>query len=208
MAFADFIPAGRTSRIVRGKTELQIQTEYAYRPNPRLTTSVISNGQVIRKIQQDLTEPVGTLEEKIKVEDLLRKQHMEVLRIINDKKSSLSQTEQKKPILDNKSMTLDERLARIDGVYKIYRIDNDGNFESETISEKFKKIFSKVFKSMTEILEIFSVLPDGKREQGVVEIERNRLYFVSNGLECFFLLTRRTSSKLSLEERIRAALDK
>ncbi len=206
MAQADLIPAGRTSRIVRGEKELQIQTEYAYRPNPRLTTSVINKGQVIQKIQQDLDTPVSTLEEKVKVEDLLRKQHMEVLGIISDKNFSTDLTVREKPKLKTETLTTYERLTKLDGIVKVYQIDNDGNFVSDKINTEFKKVFDKVFKSLPEILDIFSFLPGGIREKGVVEIERNRLYFISTGSECFFILTLRTSAKESWEERIRTVL--
>ncbi|MCX6826323.1 MAG: hypothetical protein NTV06_03495, partial [candidate division Zixibacteria bacterium] len=85
MTTIDYMPAGRTSRIVRGSTELQIQTEYAYRPTPRLTTTVFAGGQVIHKIEKELSAGTITPEDKMKIEGLLRRQHMEVVAIVNSK---------------------------------------------------------------------------------------------------------------------------
>jgi len=206
MAQADLIPAGRTSRIVRGSTELQIQTEYAYRPNPRLTTSVISKGQIIQKIQQDLPAPIGTMEEKNKVEDLLRKQHLEVLNIISNKKKSADLAIRDKPTLETTSLSLIDRLAGIEGVEKVFGINNAGEFESPNVSEEFKKMFSAVFKSISEILEIFSKLPGGKREEGVCALEPNRLYLVSSGYECYFILTNPIDNEIDIEKLIHAEL--
>jgi hypothetical protein len=206
MAQADLIPAGRTSRIVRGSTELQIQTEYAYRPNPRLTTSIISKGQTIQKIQQDLASPVVTIEEKNKVEDLLRKQHLEVLNIIGNKEISADLTIRDKPTLETTSLSLCDRLAGIEGVEKVFRIDNDGNFETQNVSEEFKNVFAAVFKSLHEILDIFSQLPGGKREEGVCELEPDRLYFASCGYECFFILARPINDEIDIEKLIQAEL--
>nr|MBN2277146.1 hypothetical protein [candidate division Zixibacteria bacterium] len=207
MAIADFIPAGRTSRIVKGDKELQIQTEYAYRPHARLTTSIISNGQVIQKIQKDLVAPIASIEEKFKVEGLLRKQHMDVLEIIRSKDYSPElQVDRAEPFTEKKPVTLMEKLAAINGVERVFRIDNDGKFNTADISEEFQRQFSSVFKSLFEIIGIFGQLPGGKRESGVYEIEPHRLYFVSGGHECYFLLTRRVIRENTIEIDIQSVL--
>ncbi len=206
MAQADLIPAGRTSRIVRGSTELQIQTEYAYRPQPRLTTSIISGGQIIQKIQQDLSAPIASVEEKNKIEDLLRRQHLEVLKIIGNRDLKTDLTIRDKPTLETTSLSLIDRLAGIEGVEKVFRINNAGEFESPNVSEEFKKMFSSVFKSINEILEIFSQLPGGKREEGVCALEPDRLYLVSSGYECYFILTDLINDEIDIEKLIRAEL--
>jgi hypothetical protein len=200
---ADFIPAGRTSRIVKGSKELQIQTEYACRPSPRLTTSVISKGQVVHKIQQDLVEPIGNFEEKAKVETLLRKQHLEVLEIVRKKDFSEGASERKEPDKQSDTITLTEKLAKIEGVDKVYRLDNQGNFDSPLITEEFRSRFSYIFRTLGDIIKIFGSLSGGIREHGVVEIEPNRLYLFSNGYEYYFLLTRRIIRKRELLQEIR-----
>ncbi|UCD95000.1 MAG: hypothetical protein JSU69_02820 [Candidatus Zixiibacteriota bacterium] len=208
MATADFIPAGRTARVKQGPHELQIQTEYANRPNPRLTTSVISGGQVIHKIQQDLAAPISSLEEMSKVETMLRKQHLEVMDIVSRRDFSKDLTVKEKPRIKARSLSLAKRLASISGVENVFHVNNDGRFESSGVSEEFKKRYAPIFKSLYEVLDIFSQLPGGKREKGVCEIEPNRLYLASTGLECYFLLTRRVIRDTDMESEIQAALDK
>jgi len=207
MAMADFIPAGRTSRIVKGSKELQIQTEYAYRPSARLTTSIISNGQVIHKIQQDLSAPISTFEEKMKVEGLLRKQHMEVLEIIRSKNFTAERAPEAKPQEEARPRTLLDKLSKLNGVERVFKLDYEGRFENQGIPEEFQQKFSEVFSSLFEIINIFGELPGGKRERGVYEIERHRLYFVSTGLECYFVLARRVIREKSLEVEIQSLLD-
>ncbi len=206
MAQADLIPAGRTSRIVRGSTELQIQTEYAYRPRPRLTTSIISKGQIIQKIQQELSAPITTMDEKNKIEDLLRKQHAEVLTIIGNKKLKTDITIRDKPTLAPTSLSLVDRLAAIEGIEKVFRINNNGVFESPNVTTEFKMMFAAVFKSLNEILEIFSQLPGGKREEGVCALEPNRLYLASSGYECYFILVNLVDESIDIEKLIHAEL--
>lgn len=208
MTTTDFIPVGRTSRIQKDSAELQIQSEYACRPNPRLTTSVTCDGQVVHKVQQDLTSPISTLEEKTKVEKLLRKQHLEVIEIVNGEDFSLNLTFKIKPMIETKSLSLIDKLATIGGVEKVYRIDNDGHFDSSNVSDTFKKQFSAVFKSLFEVLDVFSQIPGGMREKGVLEIEPGRLYLVSGGHECYFLLTRRTVEDSDFESSVLKVLEK
>lgn len=197
MAQADYIPAGRTSRIVKGSKEIQIQTEYAYRPNPRLTTSVISNGQVIHKIQQDLNSPIETFEQKTKVESMLRKQHLEVIKVIQSKDYSDDITfRASKPV---STASIFDALTGIDGVEHVFRIDNEGRFIDSRVSENFNKQFAAILKNLNEVLNIFSELPGGKRESGLVEIEPRRLYLISSGLECYFMLTRRSISDAEIQ---------
>lgn len=84
MALADFIPAGRTSLVKRGEKALQLQTEYAYRPVPRITTTVSIAGQVLHKIERGLDKPVENLEEKQRMEVRIQRQHTEIKSIIED----------------------------------------------------------------------------------------------------------------------------
>lgn len=207
MTTVNYMPAGRTSRIVRGSTELQIQTEYAYRPTPRLTTTVFAGGQVIHKIEKELSAGTITPEDKMKIEGLLRRQHMEVVTIVNSKdfRTDIIKEKESSPISQNESLL--KNLSEIDGVKKAFRIDNEGNFESGSISDDFKKKYSAVFKNLCELMDIFRSLPGGRREQGVYEIEHNRLYLVSSGHEFYFVLTRRIDHSRNIESELRAALN-
>jgi len=191
MAQADYIPAGRTSRIVKGSSEFQIQTEYAYRPTPRLTTSIISSGQVIHKIQQDLTTPIETFEEKAKVESMLRKQHFEVIKVIQSKDFSEDMTFKESASRPKENESILSRLSNLKGVERVFRMDNKGRFLEAQVSEVFNERFAAVMSNINEVMNIFSELPGGKRESGLVEIEPRRLYFISSGYECYFLLTHR-----------------
>ena len=82
MATADLIPTGRTSLVKRGEVSLQVQTEYAHRPLPRITTTVQQDGRVLQKIERSLDNPIASIEEKNLMEDTIRKQHLEILTII------------------------------------------------------------------------------------------------------------------------------
>ncbi len=205
MAQADYIPAGRTSRIVQGDIEIQIQTEFAARPSPRITTSIFSKGQVMHKVEQELKGQITSFEDKIRIEDKLRKQHFEVLKTLKDEKklqSFLSTT----AIKEGGGNSVSRRIKDINGVERVFYINNEGEFSSDQISKEFKKKYSVISKSMLEILNIFGLLPNGEREKGVYEVESERLYLASCGQECYFILTTPSTTNISFESEIRQAI--
>ncbi len=205
MAQADYIPAGRTSRIVQGTIEIQIQTEFAARPSPRITTSIFSKGQVMHKVEQDLQAQITSFEDKMRVEDRLRKQHFEVLKTLKDEKklqSFLSTT----IVKEAGGNSVSRRINDISGVERVFHINNEGEFSSNQISKEFKKKYSVISKSMLEILNIFGILPSGEREKGVYEVESDRLYLASCGQECYFILTSPISEEINFESEIRKAI--
>jgi hypothetical protein len=205
MAQADYIPAGRTSRIFQGDIEIQIQTEFASRPSPRITTSIFSKGQVMHKVEQELKGQMTSFEDKIRIEDKLRKQHFEVLKTLKDEKklqSFLSTT----AIKEGGGNSVSRRIKDINGVERVFYINNEGEFSSDQISKEFKKKYSVISKSMLEILNIFGLLPNGEREKGVYEVESDRLYLASCGQECYFILTSPSTADVSFESEIRQAI--
>lgn len=232
MASADYIPTGRTSLIKKGPVALQVQTEYANRPVPRITTTVLKSGQVVHKIERHLEAPIDSLEEKSRVEDILRKQHAEVLGIIDDssqqpqvatpaatqdhvrlpEEALAALTDRRpEPIVSNSAeyaLTLQDRLLEIPGMYRVYRLDHAGEFQQAELRDEFRKSFGPVFKSLRELIAVFSEIPGVglNREQGVYEIERGRLYLVSSGVEYFICYLRRPDDSVDYEKAIRAVL--
>lgn len=226
MAMADLIPTGRTSLVTHGSTQLQIQTEYAYRPSPRITTTVQRSGQVVQKIELSLEKPISTLEEKDLMEVTIRKQHAEVIDIIsrgsqriqipaelmNDQppqRAPLPKVSEEKPYPEtDPKPAMMERLETLPGTHRIYRLDNEGNFINAAISREFQRAFKPIFKSLRELIAVFSEIPGIglTRESGVYEIERNRVYLVSTGLEIYFFCIDRPDYSVDYEVQLRALL--
>ena len=211
MATADLIPTGRTSLVKRGEVSLQVQTEYAHRPLPRITTTVQKDGQVLQKIERSLDNPIASIEEKNLMEDTIRKQHMEILIIIRGKQH-LSQKPKPKPKPSEPkpypetgpSLTTIERLHHLPGTHRIYRLDNEGNFSDASVSKEFAKVFKSVFKNLHDLIAVFSEVPGIglTRETGVYEVEHNGLYLVSAGTELYIICIERAASQLNYESEI------
>jgi len=90
-----YIPAGRTSLVKKGGLSLQIQTEYARIPAPRITTTILKNGQVLHKVQRELEYQITSLEEQASTEEIIKRQHMAVVTQLK-KHESLELKESKK----------------------------------------------------------------------------------------------------------------
>jgi hypothetical protein len=201
-----FIPAGRTSSVKRGNTLLQVQTEYAHRPNPRITTTILDNGRVLHKVERGLENAISSLEEQRKVESTLIRQHAEVLAIIQkdspdpsaSKQAGEEAVEVEPPVLD--------RIKAVPGVQSVIEMENDGAFTSPELTIELQKQFGFIFKNLRELMELFERVPGGgmNRRQGVYEIERDRLYFMSSGSECYFVVVRRVNVTTQYEQELKA----
>jgi len=214
MADNSYIPVGRTSMVRRGRIDLQVQTEYAPRPYPRITTTVLNSGQVLHKIEKKLDEPIRSQEEQMRAQRVIQQQHADVTTLLESESTILPKRPANKkttPALGGNSKperSLTERLAAINGIQRIYQLDNDGNFVGGGSTEQFKSAFAPVFKHMHDLLNVFVQLPgsSNRREQGVYEIERDRLYMISTGREFYFVVVKRVARDTNFELSLRDAI--
>ena len=228
----DLIPAGKTSLVRKGTVALQVQTEYASRPYPRITTTILNQGQVLHKVEQKLEHAIENMEERSRMEQVIKQQHGEIEKLIKSCSSfsqpqpqpqmqqQVEKTEEKKDGVAGASptpskptphpvpprrMSLLERFADIPGFEYVYQLDNDGNFKTEAAKKQFKKMFKKVFCSLEELLLVFPKYPNSanRREQGVYEVISERLYLISTGQECFLISVIPLARWVDYEKEIR-----
>ncbi|UCG62896.1 MAG: hypothetical protein JSV52_06325 [Candidatus Zixiibacteriota bacterium] len=209
MKTSNLIPNGRTSRIKKGETSLQVQTEYAYRPYPRLTTTVLNDGQVLHKIEKKLDRPIESVEEQSEIERMIKRQHSDVVSIIEENAAGKPTTLQALKSSSSGYLTLTDRLKAIPGVQRTYDLDNEGNFLEQSEADQFKKAYAALFKGIRDLIEIFAAIPgiSMTREKGVLEIERDRLYLVSCGDEICVVTIRPTADNIAYEAAIKKAVD-
>jgi len=260
-----FIPAGRTSLVKRGDQQLQVQTEYAYRPYPRITTTILNAGQVLHKLEKRLDRPIESIEEQNIAEDVIKRQHQEVVALIGSKGRErpaqpedtmrMSREEMERRLAaerlaheaaeqaaalstgqtpprgtelqfqrpDNRPADLQitgkrpepiqpesifDRCSAIPGFEHVYSLTVGGLFKSENAEKQFKKTFGDIYKSMQEVLEVFPEMRGKvpRREEGVIEILRDRLYLVSTGDDLYFISVRPAGKGLNYEKIIKNTL--
>jgi len=199
-----FIPSGQTSLVKKGDVSLQIQTEYSFRPYPRIKTIIFNNGRVIHKIEKKLLRPVESIEEQDRMEGIIKEQHKEVVSIIKESSYFPGFGDNESCKLPTE-VSIKNKLSAIPGVQRVFCLNKDGEFVGSNSSGQFKKIYSTIFKSLPEIMEVFKIVPGGerKREKGVYEIERNSLYFASVGDEYFLVTVQSKGNDINYEKNIR-----
>jgi len=208
-----YIPAGRTSLVKKETGPLQLQTEYTYRPYPRITTTILNSGQVLHKIEKRLERAVDSAEELMRMEEVIRRQHAEVEEIVkqDDMSGAIavlnqpSATQETETAVEPKGIR--ESLRELPGVEHVYRISNEGEFHGQATAQQFKKVYAAIFKGLHELLALFDELPGPgpKRRRGVYEVERDRLYLVSLGDECLFVTVRRADRETDYERALSKA---
>lgn len=190
---------------------MHVQTEYAYRPYPRVTTTILDKGRVLHKVEKKLEKAIETIEEQSRMEEVIKQQHTDILEIIreNQKKAPPKyehSTTQKFRIAQEQSLA--EKLGGIPGVERVYQLGRDGEFQNPDEATVFKEAYPNLFKGLCELLELFMLLPGAemKREQGVYEVERDGLYFVSSGKEYFFVKATRIDHSTDFEKAIKETI--
>lgn len=204
MAEMDYIPTGRTSLVKRGDIALQVQTEYARRPNPRVTTCIATNGRVLHKVEKALDGPVASVEEQLRVELFIKRQHSEILSIIEQ-----AAFDPKTGFIPQRPPTVRERLLHVPGAQHVFAVAADGSFGTDAEAREFEKRFGDVFRGLKDLLALFSTVPrQGTiRESGVCEVEPDRLYMASAGDTSYFVVVRRVDVHTDFEKQIKAALN-
>ncbi len=203
-----YIPAGRTSLVNKEGSSIQVQTEYAHRPYPRVTTTILDHGRVLHKVEKKLLKGVDSPEEQSQMEDVIKQQHGEILAIIKDNqrkappKNEQSETQK---FRITKEATMADKLTAIPGVEKVYHLDREGRFFDSEEASIFKDSYPHLFKGLCELVELFMLLPGAemKREQGIFEVERDGLYFVSAGKDYFFVKSKRMDHSTDFEKAIK-----
>ncbi len=209
MSTTEFIPCGRTSLVNRNGTALQIQTEYAYRPYPRVTTSILDEGRVLHKVEKKLDKFIDSPEEQELIEEIIKRQHSQVMLIIKDQKPKKVASTQTQRVRILTQPTFKDELKGITGVEKVFFLDDAGAFDNEEDAFNFKKHFPSLYKGLTDLIEIFMRLPGAEmsREKGVLELKKDRLYFISSGFAFAFAITVKKDQKTNFEKTFKDLID-
>ena len=73
------MPGGISSEAKLKDAKFCVQTEFAQRPEPRVTTTISRDGVVVKKVENAWEGLPQTEEEKDKIERFLRRQHQDVI---------------------------------------------------------------------------------------------------------------------------------
>ncbi|MBD3382313.1 MAG: hypothetical protein GF404_08965 [candidate division Zixibacteria bacterium] len=184
-------PPGRLSKVTGPDFMIQIQTEFAWSPHARITTSVILDGVLIHKIQKEWDSPLETDDEKQAVSKLINKQHNEVEKIIRTNQDFI--LDYGKP---KKKETDFEAVLKIDGVSRAFLLSGDGiltPFTDEEIEIEKVHLFENLFE-LVEFLDLTTSL--GGMQEGFLVLDDDRIMiFKYKESYLIVVLTQSASSK-------------
>lgn len=203
---SQYIPAGRTSVVRKGKTEFQLQTEYAEIPRPRVTTTIFSQGQVLHKMEKTIEGKITSLEEMHFVEDMIKTQHLEVSKVIRER--GLSAAASRAGSVSPHRTRL-ERIGSLEPVDRAFLVSADGKISGDRpIVREFKGSFKHIVKALPDLVNVFAPLPGpgSLREEGIYEVEPGRILLVSTGVEIYLVLVRLGTEYQAIAPRLREIL--
>ncbi len=188
------LPAGLGSEAKFKDAKLYVQTEFAQRPRPRVTTTIFLNGEVVEKVENIWEKLPQTEEEKQKIEKFVREQHRQVLEKIKkrgEKFTSLKQSQKKEaPAEEDMGAKICEELSKADGVLEWVVISKeDKTVASQTSSPKAEEIQDITRQIKDFALFLPSVTNLGRFVGGILDWPKMRLLF-------FFLQKRFLAIKL------------
>ena len=163
-------PPGRLSKVSGTDYIIQIQTEFAWTPHPRITTSVVLDGVVIHKIQKDWTSDLDSDEERRIVSQLINKQHDEVESIIESNRDIIlnySQRHEKKTDFSS--------INQIEGVRRALLLTTDGvisPFNDEKVDPAQVKMYEQLFE-LIEVVDFCTRL--GTMEEAYLVVDEDRI---------------------------------
>lgn len=169
-------PLGRVSAINTAEGTYHIQTEFALRPEPRVTTTVIFNGQVVHKDNYACSPEILEEASRDLLDTILAEQHKKVKEAWQKQKgvSAKGTKPENAPAPVDKSQQTDiirENLAKIKGVKEVVVLDpaslkKSTKFEASLYSSNYENLVSKVLNFALEIQNL-SRLGNVKEARGV-----------------------------------------
>lgn len=143
-------PPGRLSKVSGQDYMIQIQTEFAWNPHPRITTSIVLDGVVIHKIQKEWKGKLETEEEQQIIGRYINRQHDEVEKIVKSNEDFILNYTK----ASRKEMDFDG-IIEIEGVRRAFLLTSDGlmtPFREEEIELEKVQLFEKLFE-LVEFLD-------------------------------------------------------
>jgi hypothetical protein len=150
------IPGGMSSEAVVKESRFCVQTEFAHRPKPRVTTTISLNGEVVEKVDTNWPRSPLTDEDKKDIEEFLKKQHQKVMQKMGGKNDQPApqpgNRDDQKPANEDAVLRVDQMLSQTEGVRGWAFILKDGQILAHRISDPEDKKQLKQIKDFSSIL--------------------------------------------------------
>jgi hypothetical protein len=134
------MPGGLSSEAKLKDAKFCVQTEFAQRPKPRVTTTISRDGVVVKKVENAWEGLPQTEEEKDRIERFLRRQHQDVIaritRGMDEPDAPLGEADKIASPDQSVIGRIDQELSGIDGVLGWVHVSGEDRATSHHLPPK------------------------------------------------------------------------
>jgi hypothetical protein len=168
-------PSGRLSKVENGEKIFQIQTEFFQRPQPKIASTVILNGEIVNKIETPWEEELATDEDLKKIEKAIRKQHRQVIQIAENQKAKDDKIPPEKP----PSKEPWEKLTEVQGIENLMVADAQGIVLFMNIDSPSRRALLKTLQPVIKLANFLSQSTRlGDFKGGQIKTEREKMAWI------------------------------
>lgn len=176
MEAVDYIPPGQLGYHKHGDKTLQVQTEFAMRPRPRVTSSVVVDGRIVHKTDREWLDELDTEEGRQKLEAALGEQHRLTMALVVERAAEF--TSEPKPITGAPGPgfeaatfrdSIEEVLRTVPYIMAFYEFDPEGRVVYRVQFRDMVAEWVREFEAISAIVfGMPSVIRVGEFRQGIV----------------------------------------
>jgi hypothetical protein len=148
-------PAGISSYLNWKEKQLYLQTEFALRPQPRITTTVSCQGEVIYKTEELWKGGLKRQEDKEEIEELIGLQHRKTRELVKNKAEEILTSLLPKPL-----PKFWEGLSKMEGVQNVFAFDQQGKL---LYQEKEDELSKKIRQGIISVIQLSNFLTQVSR---------------------------------------------
>jgi hypothetical protein len=176
MEAVDYIPPGQLGHHKHGDKVLQVQTEYATRPRPRITSSVVVDGRIVHKNDREWSDDLAVPENRERLEATIVEQHRATMTLVAERAAEFtsgqvtvtvpSQAGYETPTFRD---TIEEVLRTVPYIMAFCEFDNEGKVVYRAQFRDMVGEWDREFEALSQIVfGMPAVIRVGEFRQGIV----------------------------------------
>ena len=205
------MPGGLSSETKLKDAKFCVQTEFAQRPKPRVTTTISRNGVVVKKVENVWEGLPQTEEEKDQIERFLKRQHQDVIAEITrgmDEPDAPPGQGDRIAAPDKKVIgRIDQELSGIDGVLGWVHVSGEDGTTSRHLHSSEANRMSDLVGTLTDVSSLMTSFSGlGNLVGGILESPQNSELCVPLGTHFMVVKADFRVNLKDLAKRIRSAV--
>jgi hypothetical protein len=197
MESTTYSPPGKLSAHRCGEKLLQVQTEFAQRPRPRITSSVVVDGRTVHKADREWTLDLDLEENRLRLEIELEEQHRATMALVVDRaaefaesgRPSLTPSDDGYPTPTFRD-TIEEVLRSVPYTVALYEFDQTGQIIYRRPFRDMVAEWDREFAALSAIVfGLPQILRVGEFRHGIVHFGAENLISATIRGRAFGILT-------------------